>query len=87
MQGTPYLGLSTVVLALISSHDDAARISLNVRVEPTALNGLRKGSWVMVHSMASARQNEIGKVIGELAPDDLARVDQAIMTFLGLNLR
>jgi mRNA interferase MazF len=87
VQGTPYLGLSTVVLALISSDDDAARIDLNVRVEPTSANGLRVGSWVMVHSLASARQNEIGKVIGELALDDFARVDRALLTFLGLNFR
>jgi mRNA interferase MazF len=84
IQASSYLGLSTVVLALISSDTDAARISLNVDIVPSEKNGLRLPSWVMVHSLATARSNEIGKVIGTLSAADLSRVDVALMVFLGL---
>ena len=84
IQADGYAELTTTVLALISSNEEAARISLNVEISPTFENGLRRRSWVMVHSLATARLEEIDKRIGAFDAPTMQRVDYALLSFLGL---
>ena len=53
-------------------------------VEPSAHNGLRVLSQVMVDKLASVRRERIGTVIGGLEPETLTRVNRAIALWLGI---
>lgn len=53
-------------------------------VEPSARNGLRALSQVMVDKLTSVRRERIGPTIGALEPDALARVNRALALWLGI---
>jgi mRNA interferase MazF len=55
-----------------------------ILVEPSKLNGLEFPSRIMVDKILTIRKNRLGYRIGRLGDKDLARLDQAIATFLGL---
>jgi mRNA interferase MazF len=47
-------------------------------------NGLHKPSRVMIEKITTVPRGRLGKRIGALSVDDLARVDRALLVFLGL---
>jgi mRNA interferase MazF len=53
-------------------------------VEPSAQNGLRALSQVIVDKLTSVRRERIGATIGALEPDTLARVNRALALWLGI---
>jgi mRNA interferase MazF len=53
-------------------------------VEPSAQNGLRTLSQVMVDKLTSVRRERIGATIGALEPEALARVSRALTLWLGI---
>ena len=55
-----------------------------VLVEPSKLNGLEFPSRIMVDKILTIRKNRLGYRIGRLEEKDIARLDRAIATFLGL---
>jgi mRNA interferase MazF len=55
-----------------------------VLIEPSKLNGLQFPSRIMVDKILTMRKNRLGYRIGRLENKDVARLDQAIATFLGL---
>lgn len=55
-----------------------------VLIEPSKLNGLQFRSRIMVDKILTMRKNRLGHRIGRLERKDVARLDQAIATFLGL---
>jgi mRNA interferase MazF len=55
-----------------------------VGVEPTPSNGLAQRSFIMVDKIASVRRDRLRRRIGRLAVADVASLDRAIATFLGL---
>jgi mRNA interferase MazF len=64
--------------------DDVSASLIRLFVEPTNQNGLRKPSWIMVEKITALRRDKIGKHIGRLAATDLARLNTALVVFLGL---
>lgn len=54
------------------------------RIEPSADNGLKEISQVMVDKVTTITVSRLGDRIGRLADADMARVDYALLTFLGL---
>jgi len=52
-------------------------------VTPTAENGLRDVSRLMVDKLTTVHKSRLGKRIGRLNNADMARLDQAILVFLG----
>lgn len=84
LQDDVYLDISTVVVALISSDPQSARVSVNVPIAPNPANGLRVDSFVTIHSLVTTRVEKIDKRIGRLSADDIRRVDYALLIFLGL---
>ena len=69
---------SITVCAFTTDLTDAPLIRLPV--SPTGRNGLRSASRVMVDKIKS----QMGKQVGQLDQEDLARLDRAIIVFLGL---
>lgn len=55
-----------------------------ILIEPSKLNGLHFPSRIMVDKILTIRKNKLGHRIGHLEDKDVARLDQAIATFLGL---
>jgi len=55
-----------------------------ILIEPSASNGLRSSCRVMVDKILTIRKRKLGYRIGRLEDKDIARLDRAIATFLGL---
>jgi mRNA interferase MazF len=53
-------------------------------VEPSERNGLRSPSWLMVDKITTVPKSKIGERIGRLDDEDVVRLNQAVMVFLGL---
>lgn len=53
-------------------------------VEPNARNGLRTACRLMVDKITTVPKSKIGARVGRLDDDDILRLNQAILVFLGL---
>ena len=53
-------------------------------VAPNARNGLRSPSRLMVDKITTVRKSKVGERIGRLDDEDVVRLNQAVMVFLGL---
>jgi mRNA interferase MazF len=75
-------GDSVTVCPLTSDPTDAPIIRL--AVAPDDANGLKAPSRIMVDKLVSVPRRNVGKRVGRLAIDDMARLERAILIFLGL---
>ena len=55
-----------------------------LRVEPSKANGLREDSSLMVDKITTVPRSKAGAQIGRLDDEDILRLNQAILVFLGL---
>jgi mRNA interferase MazF len=55
-----------------------------ILVEPNDQNGLRASSRLMVDKLTTVPKEKLGERVGKLADEDLLRLNQAILVFLGL---
>jgi mRNA interferase MazF len=53
-------------------------------VEPSERNGLRSSSRLMVDKIATVPKSKVGERIGRLDDEDIVRLNQAVLVFLGL---
>lgn len=53
-------------------------------ITPSAGNGLREASEVMIDKVQPVRRARVGAVIGRLSDDDMDRVTRSLATFLGI---
>jgi len=53
-------------------------------VEPNARNGLRMSCRLMVGKITTVPKSKVGSQIGRLDDEDMLRLNQAILVFLGL---
>jgi len=53
-------------------------------IEPSAANGLKTTSRLMVDKITTVPKEKLGDRIGRLEDDDMVRLNRAIMVFLGL---
>ena len=73
---------SVTVAPLTTTLTDAPL--LRVRVPAGGLAGLDRESDIMIDKTTTVRRSNLGHRIGRLATDQLADVERALMTFLGL---
>jgi len=73
---------SVTVCAMTTDPADAPLFRL--LVEPDHRNGLEQPSRLMVDKLTTVPKANLGDQIGQLADDDLVRLDRAIVVFLGL---
>lgn len=73
---------SLTVCPITSDVQDAPLI--RITVEPTAQNGLRRTSQIMVDKIQTLSRKRIGSRIGRLEEEPLLAVERAIALFLGL---
>jgi mRNA interferase MazF len=55
-----------------------------VQIEPDDHNGLSSPSSLMVDKITTVPKEKLGKRIGELTDEDVLRLNQAMIVFLGL---
>ena len=55
-----------------------------ILVEPNEQNGLRVSSRLMVDKLTTVPKEKLGQRVGKLADEDILRLNQAILVFLGL---
>jgi mRNA interferase MazF len=64
--------------------DDTEAPLFRLAIEPTQLNGLRRTSRLMVDKITTVARSKIGAHVGRLGDEDILRLNQAIIVFLGL---
>ena len=74
--------VDVLICPLTSTLVDAPLYRL--QLSPTTENGLEVASQVMIDKIGPAPRNKIGRVIGKLADDEMARLTQAVAAMLGL---
>jgi mRNA interferase MazF len=73
---------SVTICAFTSDPTDAPLFRL--AIEPSGTNGLRFVSRLMVDKITTVPKSKIGTRLGRLAPEDIVRLDRAIVVFLGI---
>lgn len=68
----------------IFTSDPAGAPLFRILVEPSEQNGLRVPSSLMVDKLTTVPKDRLGSRIGRLADEDLVRLNQALLVFLGL---
>jgi mRNA interferase MazF len=74
---------ASVVVCQMTSDGDGAP-DFRVIVEPSARNGLRARSHIMTDKPVTIRRARIGRRIGHLDDDDIARLNVALAFVMGL---
>ena len=75
---------SMTICALTTDPAEAPLIRL--AVEPNERNGLRSASRLMVDKITTVPKSKIGARIGRLDDEDMVRLNQAVLVFLGLTV-
>jgi len=73
---------SLTVCGLTTDPSDAPLARLPI--QPSAGNGLRSVSRIMVDKITTVPRTKIGSRIGHLADRDIVRLNRAILVFLGI---
>ena len=73
---------SIAVCAFTTDEADAPLFRLPV--EPNKHNGLKAASRLMVDKITTVPKSKVGGRVGRLAHEDIARLNQAMLVFLGL---
>jgi mRNA interferase MazF len=73
---------SITICAFTSDPTDAPLFRL--AIEPSAANGLRTRSRLMVDKITTIPKARLGRRVGRLSGEDVLRLNRAILIFLGL---
>jgi mRNA interferase MazF len=57
---------------------------LRLPVQPSEGNGLREACRLMVDKITTVPRTKMGKHVGQLAPEDMVRLNRAMLVFLGI---
>lgn len=83
IQSDAYAVLNNVIAIPITGTLAEPPSALRVRVEPTSDNGLQKTSELMTDLPLIVPRDRVGGHIGNLASEDVARVERALALVLG----
>jgi len=83
VQDDAFAERDSVTVCLITT-DPADLPVFRIPVEPTADNGLRAASHLMADKVTTVQRSRLGQRIGQLADDDLLRLNRSLLVFLGL---
>ncbi len=73
---------SLTVCGFTTDPGDAPLVRLPIR--PSAGNGLRSVSRIMVDKITTVPRTKMGSRIGRLADEDILRLNRAVIVFLGI---
>ena len=73
---------SVTVCAFTTDPTDAPLFRL--LIQPSAANGLRAASRLMVNKITTAPKTKVGELAGRLSDEDILRLNRAVLVFLGI---
>jgi mRNA interferase MazF len=73
---------SVTICAFTSNREDAPLLRLEVT--PSETNGIEARSRLMVDKLTTVPRSKLGDRIGRLSDGDMARLERAMLVFLGL---
>lgn len=83
IQSDRFAGTGTVTVLLITSTLVEAPL-IRVSVEPSAANGLRQPSHIMIDKAITVKRERVGPIIGQLDEAALLAVTRSLAVFLGI---
>lgn len=83
VQDERFSDVDTVTICGFTSDPTDAPI-FRIDIAPSDSNGLQKTSRLMVDKLTTVRKTKLGKLVGRLDYNDQARLNRAILVFLGL---
>jgi mRNA interferase MazF len=83
IQDDDFDGLRSVTICGFTSDPNEAPI-FRIPVAPSEGNGLREPSHLMVDKLITIPRTKLGTRIGHMTEDEMVRLNQAILVFLGL---
>ena len=86
LQDDSFDGTDSITICAFTTDETEAPL-FRLPVEPNERNGLRIPSRLMVDKVTTVPKSKIGAHIGRLDDEDLLRLNQAVLVFLGLAAR
>lgn len=83
VQDDDFDGTGSITICVFTSNPTEAPL-FRILVEPSAGNGLRVASRLMVDKVTTVPRSKLGSRLGRLADEDVVRLNRALMVFLGL---
>jgi mRNA interferase MazF len=78
-----YEALDSITICPLTSDLEAVPLT-RPEIMPSELNGLRTPSLAMADKITTLSKSKLGRRIGQLAEEDLVRLNRTMMVFLGL---
>ena len=66
--------------------DETEAPLFRVQVEPSERNGLRSPSRLLADKITTVAKSQLGAQVGRLGDEDIVRLNQAMLVFLGLTV-
>jgi mRNA interferase MazF len=83
LQDDSFDGTESITICAFTT-DDADAPLFRLPVEPSERNGLRVPCRLMVDKVTTVPKSKLGTHIGRLDDEDVLRLNQAVLVFLGL---
>ena len=76
-------GTGSVTICPLTTDPTEAPL-FRLAIEPKDRNGLKSASRIMVDKVTTVAKSKLGERIGRIDDEDIVRLNQALMVFLGL---
>jgi mRNA interferase MazF len=83
LQDDSFDGTASITICAFTTDDTEAPL-FRLPVEPNERNGLRVPCHLMVDKVTTVPKSKVGAHIGRLDDEDVLRLNQAVLVFLGL---
>ena len=83
IQANPFNEHSSVTVLPVTSNLVDAPL-LRVPAQPSAKNGLKKSSQIMIDRVLTVRRDKVGAIIGHLESETLREIERCLVVFLGI---
>jgi mRNA interferase MazF len=83
LQDDSFDGTASITICAFTTDETEAPL-FRLPVEPNEQNGLRAGCRLMVDKITTVPKSRIGTHFGRLDDEDILRLNQAVLVFLGL---
>jgi mRNA interferase MazF len=83
LQDDSFEGTDSITICAFTTDDTDAPL-FRLPVEPNERNGLRVPCRLMVDKVTTVPKSKVGAHIGRLDDEDILRLNQAVLVFLGL---
>ena len=83
LQDNRFDATESITICPLTGDPTAAEL-FRIPIEPSAANGLKGLSRLMVDRITTVAKSKMGKQVGRFDDDDVLRINRAVAVFLGL---